>query len=379
MSNVAIAKCNNYNIKNIYKTIEKSLNLLGDLGWNAKNKVLIKPNLLASYTPEKAVTTHPNFVEALVEYFQDIGMKVYIGESSGSATRGGTERVFKETGMIDIAKRRRIELINFDNDEHVNVNLEGKASGLISHIRPSKKLLEMDHIVDVPKLKTHTLTGYTGAIKNMFGIIPGRGKIAIHHKAGNSPERFSEMLVDIYSARIPDLIIMDAIVGMDGKGPSHGNPKKFGMILASYNGVSLDHVAASAMGFNPNDIHMIRIAKERGLVVQKEINSIGDNIPAIENISLPKIPKKIRGFSLFANLTKPSFHADSKNCVKCYQCKDACPERAISLNKNKLPVWDKNKCTTCSCCNELCQSDAVVIDKSLVAKVIDKFVGRFND
>lgn len=373
MDRIVAVKCESYSQKEVYNSVKKAIDLLGGLGFKKGKKVLIKPNLLGPYPPEKAVTTHPAVIEALIKVFQKEGLEVFLGESSGFRSFGSTKKAFEVSGMKDVAERNNVRLVDFDTDDHINFNLKGKISGKISHLRISKRLTEMDYIVNVPKLKTHNLTGYTGAIKNMFGIIPGRMKTSLHGKGKTAPD-FSKILVDIYQTITPHLNIMDAVVGMDGRGPAHGTPQKTGLIFASFNGAALDYVVSRTIGFDPLKIDMIWIAKERGLFNDVEV--VGDGKEIKINYKLPA-SRGLGSFSFISRFMKPTFQADEGKCRRCYQCVNACPERAISVI-DKFPVWDKNKCITCYCCDELCPTDAIILKKPLLAKIIDSITGRYK-
>ncbi len=104
----------------------------------------------------------------------------------------------------------------------------------------------------------------TGAIKNSYGFIPGAQK-AMLHKAAGSPKRFHEAIVAVFSLRVPDLFIMDAVVGMEGNGPASPDLRDIGLILASDNAVAMDAVVADMMGCDPGRILFLQKAKAAGL------------------------------------------------------------------------------------------------------------------
>ena len=126
----------------------------------------------------------------------------------------------------------------------------------------SRSLFDADWVINVPKFKTHMQTKMTGAVKNMFGILVGAEKARVHLAAPH-PEDFAKALVGIYRIRIPDLTILDAIVGMEGNGPSGKDLRQIGKILASRNGASVDGVMAAMMGVAPPKIETLRIAAKR--------------------------------------------------------------------------------------------------------------------
>ena len=250
MPTVSIVKCDDYALEKVYHAIHKSLSLLNGVDKLVRPgmKVLLKLNLLSSsQPPERAVNTHPVVVRALVNIFQkDFGCDVFIGDSSGSVKNASTFNAFRITRINEIAEDTGAKIVNFDKDEYIDV--QNKDYEILDKFRIARTLRTVDFIVSVPKLKTHGLTQYTGAIKNMLGSIPGNGKKNVHLIAPK-PTIFAKALVDIHQMVPPHLVIMDAIVGMEGNGPNAGQPKKVGLIIASKDSVAMDAVASTIIGF----------------------------------------------------------------------------------------------------------------------------------
>jgi len=379
MVKVSVVKCDEYDDK-VFSAVSKALDLI-----DAKEifkpgmKVLIKPNILASTEPSKAVTTHPTVIDAICRYLIDmkIKIKLFIGESSGSAAANGTAQAFKVCGIEAVAKKYNIEFINFDKDEHIIK--ENKKAVEMKNIVMSKRLSEMDLIIDACKLKTHMLTGYTGAIKNMFGTLPGRAKVNAHSK-GKKVKTFSNILLDIYSNFPPALCIMDGIIGMEGNGPSSGKIKQTGLIIASRNAVALDKVASKIIGFKNKDLEILKLADKRNLT-PKDIEIVGE-----KNIDIPyKKPSSykhsyynfIQHF-IMSKLLQATFEVDKSKCKRCGYCARACPQKAIDFSKG-YPQWDKKKCIMCYCCHELCPHDAIILKKTFIGKIAEKFSKRYED
>lgn len=193
MPSVSIVTCDDYTLEKIYHAIHKSLRLLDGIDKLVRPgmKVLLKINLLSSsQPPERAVNTHPAVVRALVNIFQkDFGCEVYIGDSSGSVKNSSTFNAFRITRINEIAEDTGARVVNFDKDEYIDVNNHDYE--IVDKFRIAKTLRTADLIVSVPKLKTHGLTQYTGAIKNMLGTIPGNGKKNIHLIAPKPTDRKS--------------------------------------------------------------------------------------------------------------------------------------------------------------------------------------------
>ncbi|MDR4508404.1 MAG: DUF362 domain-containing protein [Candidatus Brocadiaceae bacterium] len=383
MSTVSIVKCDNYELENVYQSIHKSLALINGIDHVVKPgmKVLLKINLLSSsQPPERAVNTHPAVVRALVRIFQDdFGCEVSIGDSSGSVKNSSTFNAFRITRINDIAEETGAKIVNFDKDKYIDVH--NKDYEVIDTFRIAKTMRTADFIVSVPKLKTHGLTQYTGAIKNMLGSIPGNGKKNIHLIAPK-PTVFAKALVDIYQMVPPHLVIMDAIVGMEGNGPNAGQPKKAGLIVSSMDSVALDAVASTLIGFEPMAIPTIRFAHHRGLGIG-ELNTIRIAGETIQDASVPDFKKPSSGAQDFAGKYLPDFllammfdntcstfsTVNHSNCTRCYECVRNCPASAMSTENGKVLV-DKKKCIGCFCCDEVCDFHAIEMKRSLIGRTL---------
>jgi uncharacterized protein (DUF362 family)/NAD-dependent dihydropyrimidine dehydrogenase PreA subunit len=325
--------------------------------------ILIKPNLLGGFPVEQHVTTHPSLVRALVQYFEKKTMEITVGDNPAGSTN-----LMKKAKRAGLYQAAHGHFQDISNGEKVHVESE-----YFSELVISEKVLHAHYILNVPKFKTHIQTIITGAIKNMFGILPGEEKSLIHSTA-RSLKDFSKALVDIYSIRPPDLTIMDAITGMEGNGPSAGTPRHIGKVLASDNGIELDAVMAHMMGLDPHEIPMLTYAHEKGL---GEIS--------IENIriegELQKIPKfKVPSKTLVRFITPVSSryydflaikpHLNKEKCTKCYECVEKCPVSA--LERNGYPRIDRKKCVSCFCCVELCENHAMEVP-SRMRDLFDRF------
>jgi ferredoxin len=233
-------------------------------------------------------------------------------------------------------------------------------------------------VIDVCKLKTHLLTGYTGAVKNMFGILPGRAKNNAHHR-GNSTAKFCNVLLDVYSAKMPKLCLMDGIIGMEGNGPAHGKAKKTGLIIASRDGVALDMVASRIIGYRFKDLDFLKIARERDMVPERiRVQGVRDiKVPYKKplsyqlNISQPVQNMLYRTIKTYFNVQRPI-------CRRCKRCMQLCPQKAIGMRKG-FPVFDKNRCIMCYCCHELCPHGAIVLKKPLVLRIGEKLFKSLRD
>jgi uncharacterized protein (DUF362 family)/NAD-dependent dihydropyrimidine dehydrogenase PreA subunit len=371
MDAVSILRCNEYYLEEVKECLEKSFELIGGIPFQAGQRVLIKPNLIGPYPPEVAATTHPVIVEAIISILQAKRIEACIGESSGFRARDGTLKAFNVSGLEDVASRTKVDFIDFDKSKC------GKRGNFIL----PEEILECEGIINLPKLKTHRLTGFTGAIKNLFGVIPGRTKTSYH---ANYPtiREFSEMLVDLHSTLFRDrleFVVMDGVVGMEGNGPTGGKPISSGVIFSGRNGFAVDYVSSKSIGFNPLGVDMIGIACERGYFDEIEIRGEKDfsfkyKRPSSEGMDL---------MGLLGRMMKPYFKANPDLCARCYECVRACPRGVIGVDtRTKVPVWKKEKrrdCISCYCCEELCQRHAIEVTPFVVGKLVNLITGRVRE
>jgi uncharacterized protein (DUF362 family)/Pyruvate/2-oxoacid:ferredoxin oxidoreductase delta subunit len=336
------------------EVIEKILQAF-PLPWKGK-RVVIKPNILGPAPPAKGVTTHPSLIRALVQSLKKRDALCLVGDNPGLNGYAANERCAKISGILDAADGT---FVNFAR-ETVQV---GVKSRFIERLVVSRAILDADLVINVPKFKTHIQTRVTGAVKNMFGILVGAEKARVHLLAAR-PENFSEALVDIYQIRIPDLTIMDAVVGMEGNGPSSSELRFVGKILAADNGVSVDGLMAAMMGVNPEKIDTLRIAFQRGLgEVDPAKMEMQGTWSRLKKYKMPLTFVSEGWFGTAVNkliyrpLVKPRLRVRPERCTQCGVCIQQCPARALTMEK--LPRLDAKKCISCYCCYELCSNQAV--------------------
>lgn len=363
-SKVYLAACSDYEYANVKSAVEKIFQEFGGVAdivkTGAIKNVLIKPNLLMPRKPEEVTTTNPAVVKAVAELFTSAGCTVTIADSCGGPyTKMLQTRLYNLCGMTKVAEETGATL-NFDFESR-DVEYEDRRFPIITPV------LDADYIVDIAKLKTHGLAYYTGAVKNMFGTIPGLTKAKYHSKYPNK-EDFCEMLVDLCECTKPSFSIIDGVIGMEGQGPSGGRPKNVGLIIGSTNPHAADLAGARIMGFVPSIIHTLVIAERRGYIPKTahELEYSGVNpaqyefkfIPPIKNSPIPIgfMPKAIRPLLTKLFVPYPDIHTDT--CIGCGDCSRVCPEQTISII-NKKAVIDYSKCIKCYCCHEMCPYKAI--------------------
>ena len=377
MSKVALLKCPVYEIETIKAKIYEAFDLIGFDPAGFKDKtVVLKPNLLTAVPPEKGVITHPVFFQSAAQIVKENGGVVIVAESPATKP---LKKVLAFVGYQKIIDQEQIEVADVTKTRVLMVDkpLRYKRFDI------SEVFFKADIILNLPKLKSHSLTYLTGAVKNFFGLIPGLNKSQWHLKAPTA-ETFSELLLDLnevlntgFSPPKQFLHVMDGIIGLEGEGPGpSGKPKDIGVILAGKDAVALDFTAADVVGMNYQDIATISKGFERPFSVSSpdEIEIAGEKVDAVRIRDFKPAVKKnlwnqlLRG-PFLAKLFKNSFIQkpvpDESLCTLCYQCKKICPAGAIAGQEGnkKVPVYDYDKCIRCFCCMEICPEAAIKLKK----------------
>ncbi len=364
---VCISECMEYDALKIKSILKDQLSAILPDGYLLGKKVVLKPNLILKTDPAKASTTDPSVVEAVASLAFEMGAQsVTIAESSGGPYSETLLRgIYKTCGIADAAQRSGAQL-NYDTSfEKVNCK-EIKDVNVISPI------LKADVIINIAKLKTHSLTRMTACVKNLFGVVPGIEKFEMHARYQNPNDlcEFFLSLCDMLHREKDVIDIVDAIVCMEGNGPTGGSPKKVGCILSSLNPFCLDAVCEKLIGFE-GTVPMVSMALERGYRPSVEdIELIGQPVEdfCVGKLKLPdsnansfllKIPKFLQ----------PRPVIDKAVCKACGDCVRSCPVKTISV-KNGKPFINSKNCIKCYCCQELCHFRAVKIKKYFIYKLI---------
>ena len=344
-----------------YETVRPAIDYAFELfPLSVKGKsVLIKPNVLRASKPEEAITTHPAVLSAVVEKIESMeAASIVVGDNPGLVGYGANEESFRKSGLLQAA---RGHYQNIGNDSRkVDFNPDFMPS-----VGISRAILDADIVISLPKFKTHGLSIVTGAIKNSFGFLPGAQKANLH-KAAGCAERFHEMLVDVFRLRVPDLFLVDAVVGMEGNGPAGPDLRNIGLVLASDNGVALDAVIAFMMGLEPGQLRFLQKAKEAGLgdydlstidVVGELRRLLDFKLPPLAgeaDVQDTEVQAKIQSRLIMRPRANPDL------CTGCGTCVDQCPVSALSIDDH-VPTVDADTCITCFCCQEMCPEKAIAL------------------
>lgn len=384
-NNVALVRCQTYQQEEVDVALEKALGLLGGLKKFVKKgqRVALKVNLLMKATPEKAMTTHPAVVMACAKQVLALGATPFIVDSAGGPfTPGYIGGIYNASGMKMVAESLGIELNQ--NFQHKEVDCPKANVGFTFPIITA--IEEADVIINLSKLKTHSFTGYTNAVKNMFGVIPGLAKVEMHGKY-RELDTFMDFLFDIHTYLGKKLVlnITDAVVGMEGFGPSNGEPREIGALVVGANAVCVDVVATRLINLTPNHTPIIKKAIARGIIAPNlPVNVLGEKIEdmviktfkTIEPNNFKPyanyVPRFLQG-TVHRLMTKRPVIAKIK-CKGCKKCHDHCPAKAITMYPKKdgkqYAKINYNKCIRCYCCQELCPFGIVKVKSGIVYKLV---------
>lgn len=369
MYKVSIVRCPDYS--STKKAIAEAIDLAGGLEEviSRGDRVLLKPNVLAASPPEAAATTHPTVVTAMCELVSAAGGVPVVGDGAGISRPGATAKALKASGIEEAARKAGAEVVNFETAGYTKVKVPDPFQ--FSELYLAKPVLEADVVISLPKLKTHELTYYTGAVKNFFGALPLNSRKEAHFLGKR--DLFGEAVADIYSVVKPGFAVMDGILGMEGKGPSHGKPVNSGVVLASPDCVALDIIAAEMIGFDPLRIPTTAGALKKGF---------GNHCPLVVGTPLKEVKMKFKPSSGGIS-TAPAFitrhfgklftirpQINQEKCIRCGACYLNCSPHAVEQAEDGSFRINPEKCILCYCCRELCPNDAVEMKKSLMARIL---------
>ncbi|MCL5123699.1 MAG: DUF362 domain-containing protein [Deltaproteobacteria bacterium] len=371
---VSVGNAKEYDVEGLKQNISKRINDIGGFESiiSRSDRVLLKPNLLTSAPPTRAVVTHPSFVEAVASLIIDHGAKVSIGDSP---PLGNLNRVLSKSGYDDFMRRLNVEPCPFTKKRTLEC-VEGR---VFRRLDLAEEVFDFDAVINLPKLKTHTQMGLTLAVKNLFGTVLGTDKASWHLRAGKNIDDFATVLVQIFEQVNPTVSIIDGILGMEGNGPNNGTPRFIGIVAAGKDAVALDAVLASLVNFPANMLRTSVIGQELGLGMAdlSKITILGDELKGFPITDFRQAKSvtmawnlsywnPVRRFLENHMITRPMI--DGAVCKKCGVCMTHCPPSAISETNGALSI-DRKKCISCFCCQELCENDAI--------QVLEPLLGRF--
>ncbi len=354
---VLVRKVERYELHALLAVVEKSI--VGDL---SGKRLLVKPNLLSARDPAEAVTTHPALVEAVCRVCRERGAEVVVGDSP-AGDHGNLGRLWEKSGMATVAVRCGVELVSLESAGAINVEVEGVTVSI------SRIIEEVDGVVNLPKLKTHSLTGLTCAVKNTYGLVPGVQKTRLHALLP-AADAFARMLLSLHGKARVLVSVVDAVECMEGEGPASGRVRRLGCILAGRDATLVDIVACAVVGVPPSAVSTLRALDAEGGGVAPVVE--GDTFLAkgpaeplrlpsafssggIQRRLLERAPAWLTGGLWRLLKPRPCF---TDGCVGCGICVEICPVDALRLYGGEVRV-DASKCIACGCCQEACPRDAI--------------------
>ncbi|MCX8129426.1 MAG: DUF362 domain-containing protein [Clostridia bacterium] len=329
-----------------YDSLGKVQNIISKyIGVNCKirenDKVAVKLNLVGPYEPDKAATTHPEVVCSLIEALLPYKCSIMLCEDIEN------EETLVKTGMKAVLDKYCLNFYNLRDFGYESISQDGTIysySSLIKHC---------DILIDIPKYKTHMFAYFTGAIKNMYGCISKKQRKELHKDVKN--DQFAKHIYSIYSIRTPDLIITDAIVAMEGLGPSIGNPKYLGYLVLCQDGVEADCYLSNLVGYTVGDLPILQFATEG----RKGVSSSDWGPDTAKRVTdfkrMPVYKGKLR--EKYLDILRRSYQVDRDLCIQCGECARNCPFEAIEFDG--YPRFLRERCALCICCMELCPVNAI--------------------
>ena len=387
-SNVAILEVKDYEGVKIEEAVETLFQYLPCTEVITENtKILLKPNLLAKHPPEHAVTTHPEVVRAVIRVCKKRGAKaehIIVADSAGGLYNPSQMRsLYQGCGLTKVCQEEKVALYTACESQLYAV-IDGK---VVTEFEILKPVLEADFIINLPKMKSHVMTGMTAACKNMFGVIPGLKKSEWHMRFPDK-ERFGEMLIDLLETITPNMAILDGILAMEGDGPAGGEPRNVGILMASEDMVNMDLAIAYMMGLEPMRVPYLKAAYGRGLgkMAFDKADLLGD-IEALQIIGDWKLPESYQGngngntdfAAILPKILQPIVKKIERAvaphpviqqalCIGCGKCAEICSKDTIVI-KNKKAKVIQNACIRCFCCHEMCPVKAIEVKKLSLFKL----------
>ena len=365
---VGIERCSAYDPEPLYAALKTAAQAAGLPEVKGKT-VLLKPNILSDGAPEKAVTTHPVFLEAAIRIVREWGAaRILVGDSPGLQGRNFAPR---SSGLWDTTIKNNAEWVDFTKGK---IEVECPGGKVQRRFTVSSIIKEIDVLINLPKFKTHQLMYFTGAMKNTFGLIPSVSK-STYHVRYSSRASFASMIVDLNLIDKPVYALMDAVVGMEGPGPGSGSPRQVGLVIASSNFLAMDVAACIIMGYPPEKIPVNQEALSRQIWL-KDLSEIEYPLLKPEELKIRdfvKIHFKQSG-SRFLDVIVPkplrrlreslAPVINREKCVRCGDCVRICASGAINFSgerDSKLLEIDAQRCIRCYCCHEICLAKAIIV------------------
>ncbi len=331
-------------------------------------RVLVKPNMLTDRTPEQAVTTHPRLLQEVLRRLKSTGAQVTVGDSPASIAN--LQCVWRSSGIGEVCSQEGVPLVALEQEGAQNFDIDGFNFSI------AKPVLEADLIINLPKVKSHSLTMLTAAVKNIYGTIPGYSKTMLHRRY-HKPAQFGALIKTLWKVMPPSLHLADGVIGMEGQGPANGKPIELGFIAAAHDPFVLDRALCQMLRIKAQRVPYLAAQCES----EREVPEIVGAQVRIDSFAVPSggyllgfVPQWMVGLASGVVWVRPKF--DSAACKRCHLCVKACPVHALSLPTNlPAPKLQKGVCISCSCCHEVCPHNAIEMTQSPLLRALKVFKG----
>ncbi|MBQ5592237.1 MAG: DUF362 domain-containing protein [Clostridia bacterium] len=372
MNTFAVLKTENYDDETLYRAVKKHFeihNIKDEIPQGAG--VLLKPNLVTDKEAAFSVTTNPRFVYAVVRNLREIGVEnISVADCPGGALLvfSQIQEVYEKTGYAFLSDSAYL------NTDFTGVDVTSPDGFVNRKFNIVKAVAEADYIINLPKFKTHNLTGITAGVKNLFGTIPGLQKPAYHAKYP-AVKDFSNMLVELAATVKADFTIVDAVDIMEGNGPTNGKKRYLGVTFSGKDVFTLDRFIVRTLGIPEENVPTITASKAKGFVAEEYLTAGDTDFVPEKPILLSELTRadtaggKIaaRISTLIDKVTDAVFMQYpqmNEKCIICKKCIVTCPQKALKISDKRV-VLDRKKCIGCMCCDEVCPNGAVDIRKKL--------------
>lgn len=375
-STVALVRCPGYDPDEVYRALRRGVELLGGLDRFVRSgeHILLKPNILAGEPPDKAVTTHPSVLAGCVRLFRQGGATLCFGDSPGSESPGHAARL---SGLEGAGIQNGAALADFNSAQPLH-NPHGQ---LYDSLPVARAVHDTDGLVNLAKIKSHQLTRLTGAVKNLYGCIPGQRKM-LYHVRHQDVHEFCALLVELNLLLPTRLHVLDAIVAMEGNGPRSGDPITMGALLLSTDPVAVDATFCRLIDLDPQILPTTGAGSRAGLgrYREQEIDLVGDPLESLKQPQFKMIRRPVSGNTSYAHFNVIKKHTlarpviDPARCIRCGHCVDACPvpDKALRFDRGRKepPVYHYERCIRCYCCHEMCPQRAIYTKRPLLGRIL---------
>lgn len=340
------------------------------------SRVMLKPNLLAKHAPDTGITTHPFVVKGVIAALQRRGVtQITIAESpAGPYTPAIMEGIYAACGITDICRQTGVQMYTACQ----TALLPTPKGSLVRQFTAIQPVFECDLLINLPKVKTHVMTGLSGAVKNLFGCVAGLHKVELHMQFPEK-QHFGQMLVDLQRALPPAIHIADGTLAMEGDGPSGGVARQLNLLWAGDDPFMLDLCLCRYIGLAPMQVPYLAAAHQNGLCPAA---FDGNALAAQDETTAKPIPDFAQPRSYTGRLdfshhapffmrpivpllqrwASPTPVIRKKHCIGCGKCAGMCPQKVITVQKGKAHIQYQN-CIRCFCCHEICPVHCIKVRK----------------